>query len=828
MNCISITKIGYFVDSLSLLFKFKAMEKIYIYSQQKEEQTQIKKNFNIILKVIIPLIKLKLKYHFNNLVNYYKQKKINNNINIKNNNNKREKNKINFNIDSLVFDLTNNYSLNKKKRNKTQRINSYNLYESLDSKSLSMHPNSVDNDFLHEKKNEKNNKKRKKKNKINRNDKKGSLSVSDDNEDIDVNKNNLNCPKMSKHMKINFLNPFELNDIKDNNNNSDNNNIDSNINSNINNSDKKDKIKIEKIKIIKKDNDIIDNKDNKDKNNNKENKDDVELDISAEKDNINNDNILWEYIITPQNPINNKEIKQKEEPKEDKKEEKKEDKKGIKKEIKNKKVKEEKVQKEGNNDEDIFDIEELLIDEEKPEQKEKNKNEQQIKPQTKEKEKEKHENKKQKNIEKFEINADIKKEEEKPKPKTLTLKEYFQNFPEKIINQITEDIIKELILTEIKSSENSLIPKKSFKYDNYDLNLSNNLFNSSNNSFNFRENFSKESSFITQQQNNSFQYKDNSYPNFFLNDSMLASVSASSVFNATIKDKKTRKSLLLYKKKVFPKLIKLIKEELYKKYDRLYENIKMPLKNNFEKIIIGLELQNSKLIKDNYKNISYKEDLKNIIDKNAILKKIEKYNKDIRNKDNLSDDNYYDKILNECVIDTVIEIIKNERLYKEEGEPFPDGKRSKEILFKFEKNKPKRFVDYVMKKLNQIYNINLGLINNNYEYYTQEQLNIEKERRLMLDLKNELKESEEMWKNLELEETQLKLEITEIINDQLYNEVMEILEHITLSRKKPELYQNKSIFACDEIPKLYFQQNAISENNKINQEEIDLINVEDI
>ena len=42
MNCISITKIECFVDSLSLLFKFKAMEKIYIYSQQKEELTQLK------------------------------------------------------------------------------------------------------------------------------------------------------------------------------------------------------------------------------------------------------------------------------------------------------------------------------------------------------------------------------------------------------------------------------------------------------------------------------------------------------------------------------------------------------------------------------------------------------------------------------------------------------------------------------------------------------------------------------------------------------------------------------------------------------------------
>ena len=79
---------------------------------------------------------------------------------------------------------------------------------------------------------------------------------------------------------------------------------------------------------------------------------------------------------------------------------------------------------------------------------------------------------------------------------------------------------------------------------------------------------------------------------------------------------------------------------------------------------------------------------------------------------------------------------------------------------------------------------------------------------------------------MEIEETQLKLEITEIISDQLYNEVMEILEHIALSRKKPELYQDKSIFACEEIPKLVFQQTSSENNKKFQTNEEDLINVE--
>ena len=307
---------------------------------------------------------------------------------------------------------------------------------------------------------------------------------------------------------------------------------------------------------------------------------------------------------------------------------------------------------------------------------------------------------------------------------------------------------------------------------------------------------------------------------------MLASVSANSIFNRTIKDKKKYKSLILYKKKVFPIMIKFIREEIYKKYDRIYDNISIPLKNDFEKIVVGLELQNGKMIKDSYKQIIYKEEINDIIDKKFLLKKIENINKEIRNKDNIFDDNYYDKILNECLIDATIELIKGQRLYKNDGEPLPYGGRNKELIFKYEKNKPKKLVNYITQQLYNLFNTKIGLISTNYDFLTQEQLNTEKEIRLINTLKNELKENEEHWENLEIEETQLKLEITEIISDQLYNEVMEILEHIALSRKKPELYQDKSIFACEEIPKLVFQQTSSENNKKFQTNEEDLINVE--
>ena len=75
-----------------------------------------------------------------------------------------------------------------------------------------------------------------------------------------------------------------------------------------------------------------------------------------------------------------------------------------------------------------------------------------------------------------------------------------------------------------------------------------------------------------------------------------------------------------------------------------------------------------------------------------------------------------------------------------------------------------------------------------------------------------------------MEETQLKVEVTEMIMDQLYNEIIEILEHIQYSRKKPDLYQNKSIYACEEIPKLSFQATT-TENLESGDDENDLMNI---
>ena len=58
------------------------------------------------------------------------------------------------------------------------------------------------------------------------------------------------------------------------------------------------------------------------------------------------------------------------------------------------------------------------------------------------------------------------------------------------------------------------------------------------------------------------------------------------------------------------------------------------------------------------------------------------------------------------------------------------------------------------------------------------QIHLEKEKRLLAVIKKDFNDNEYQWNNLELEETQLKIEGTKAKLYQLYNEVIEILEHI--------------------------------------------------
>ena len=382
-------------------------------------------------------------------------------------------------------------------------------------------------------------------------------------------------------------------------------------------------------------------------------------------------------------------------------------------------------------------------------------------------------------------------------------------------NNITEEIIKKISSSEITSQEIKLIPYKSFKYDlfaNLNLSQSNSATGSA------QGNNNKDLGLLGLGQ---LSLTDDLSS---LNDSIMSSYSAFSVFNKTIKDKKKENSLNLYFQKIAPRLIKLIKEEIIIKFPRIYANISTPLRNKSVGLMMSLCLQDADMLRDNYKCTEMKESIRSIIDKEGILKKFEPINRQIRSKDKVTSDNFYDNMLNDCLIDTTIELINKERLYGENGDPLDWSSRTHELVFKYNQNEAKIFAKHICKNLMKTMFTRVGLITENYDYLNAEQINDKREKKLIDNIKNELEEDEYQWRNLEMEETQLKVEIAELIMEQLYNENIEILEHIQYSRNRPDLYLNKSIYACEEIPKLSFQQTT-TENAAKDKEENDEVNM---
>ena len=389
---------------------------------------------------------------------------------------------------------------------------------------------------------------------------------------------------------------------------------------------------------------------------------------------------------------------------------------------------------------------------------------------------------------------------------------------EQFSKDITDIILKNILDSEIKSNKIKIIPHKSFKYEFF-TNLNSSQSNLSASLGSNNNNMNKELGLLGLNQLSLNEDLSS------LNDSIMSSYSAFSVFNRTIKDKKKEHSLTLYYKKIAPKLIKLIKEEIYLKYPRIYENISMPLKNHSIGLMMSLSLQDADMLRDNYKCVLMKENIKNIIDKEKILKEFQPINKQIRSRDNLTSDNFYDNFLNECLVDTAIELINKERLYGENGDPLAWSSRTHELFYKYKKDDPSKLAKYVCSNILKTLHTRIGLLTENYDYLNAEQINSERDKRLIDNIRNELDEDEYQWRNLEMEETQLKVEIAELIMDQLYNENIEILEHIQFSRNRPDLYQNKSIYACEEIPKLSFQQTTTENAVKDKDDGDEVINV---
>ena len=362
----------------------------------------------------------------------------------------------------------------------------------------------------------------------------------------------------------------------------------------------------------------------------------------------------------------------------------------------------------------------------------------------------------------------------------------------KFADELTEYIISNILIgKELKSPTAKLLPRKAgdFNYQKYnDFNLqslmNNNNISESNLALDSLANLS-----LSDYSQNSSQ---------ILEKSMIFQYTISSEFNKTIKERKNLLETNLYNDYIIDKLILLICKEIKQNYSRIYENISIPYKANYEQVIVASYLQDNELLNNSYKELKVKEDLKNIINKKKIIEKFNSINRKIRKLKGLEDNNNYDNLINECIVDATIEILNKERPYGETGEPFPFSKREGEISFKYNKNDPKPLMKHVYKSLKKMLFEKGNIIKENSPIF-------DKNDPFLMNIFKKEMENENIWNELEIQEEQVKSLASNIIFDQLINEIIEILEHVQLNRKKPELYQNKSIYACDEIPRLGFQ-----------------------
>ena len=414
-----------------------------------------------------------------------------------------------------------------------------------------------------------------------------------------------------------------------------------------------------------------------------------------------------------------------------------------------------------------------------------------------------------------------------------------QIYNEKIMNQLTEEMIKKIeeemtnsILNEILSNEINdrkqifKTKKKSntSKYciNSYPNSINNKRFQSTSPKMNTLSNVNLEIRLPSpgrkksKSGNISSYLVSNKYNTFFVFSSPKKtddnSLTNTSIFMKSLQEKKKEEEISYYNKIILPKFLEIIKANIMKKYYLLIKNLKVPLKIDEEKLMVDLSLQitfkkifdkNSLfIIEKNYINENINKDV--ILDENILIQ---------FNKENKC--NEYIQNLNKCVFDAINELIQNQRLYGKIAEPLSWSLRFKEIDYKYKNTRffKELFIDNIFKEINNLLSYQIGKISENHD--TSLKIPID---RTMIEksINKELKE-DETWQNFDEEETIIKLMIDKIIMNQLMKETVEILEHVQFSRKNPEKYSYKSIFSCEKIPLLDFQTKIA---NKARQLEI--------
>ena len=404
------------------------------------------------------------------------------------------------------------------------------------------------------------------------------------------------------------------------------------------------------------------------------------------------------------------------------------------------------------------------------------------------------------------------------------------NIPTEIEQKLTEDltneIINQLFKEEIEIRKNILSNKKNIKHN------SNNSINGSiskesisiisnspgrkNNKSNFCkylvsnncENYQSVNSIINNNNNNNNIQEEESFN--------------TSIFMKTIYEVKKDKELNFYEENIFPNFLSIIEKNINKNYLNIINNLKQPLKKDNEEVMNDLSdlitfetINNNNLI--NYKSDFYNKD---IIKKEYIDKKIlYDFNEKLKKKSLLYKKYYYEYI-NKCIYDSTNELIKEKRLYRNIGEPLLWSLRNRKIEYFYKDTKLFKdlFTSNIINELKNLFSSKIGAIIENNENLNISQFSKERDIKFNENIKEELKKDNE-FEQLDEQETIVKLMISKIIMNQLLNEVIEILEHIQNSRKQPEKYNNKSIFSCDNIPLLNFQNNNKKEEYDEEEEE---------
>jgi hypothetical protein len=280
----------------------------------------------------------------------------------------------------------------------------------------------------------------------------------------------------------------------------------------------------------------------------------------------------------------------------------------------------------------------------------------------------------------------------------------------------------------------------------------------------------------------------------------------------TVSEIKKDSKLYFYNKHILPKFLEIIKNEIIDKYYQIIQNLKIPLKIDEEKLMVELSTQITfKKIYD--KNSKFDIDVHYLND--SINKKVYLDKKILTQFNTENNFDEYTQNLNKCVFDTVNELIQKKRLYGKLGEPLLWSLREKEIEFKYKDTGffKKVFIDNIVNEANNLAEYKIGLISENHEYLNSSQFSKDREKKFNSSINKELKE-DQRWENYDEEETIIKLMATKLIMNQLLNEVVEILEHVQFSRKNPEKYNFKSIFSCENIPLLSFQNELANRINK--------------